>query len=273
MTDRAWSEDRVRQQTEHASPPRRSASPRPAPATLRPAQDPPTSPRRVVHTIVAQPSRDDWAHVRGLRHRARRRRRHWRCWCATASSRVVRSCCSLHGHPRTSATWHRVAPLLVAAGLSVVCADLPGYGRSRPAGTDPRPRPARQDGPRAAAARPRCRRSGTERFAVVGHDRGSYVAFRLALDHPDGGHPGRAARRHPDRRAPGTLRRAVRHRVVALVLLRAARGPGAGDQRRPAGLVRLRRRARWARRTRPSAAPRCRTPGSCAGCSRTTAPG
>jgi haloacetate dehalogenase len=26
---------------------------------------------------------------------------------------------------------------------------------------------------------------GVERFAVVGHDRGSYAAFRLALDHPD----------------------------------------------------------------------------------------
>ena len=28
-------------------------------------------------------------------------------------------------------------------------------------------------------------RLGHERFAVVGHDRGSYVAFRLAMDHPD----------------------------------------------------------------------------------------
>ena len=29
------------------------------------------------------------------------------------------------------------------------------------------------------------RRLGHERFAVVGHDRGSYVAMRAALDHPD----------------------------------------------------------------------------------------
>lgn len=36
----------------------------------------------------------------------------------------------LHGHPRTSSTWHRVAPLLRDRGLSVVCPDLPGYGRS-----------------------------------------------------------------------------------------------------------------------------------------------
>jgi haloacetate dehalogenase len=29
------------------------------------------------------------------------------------------------------------------------------------------------------------RHLGHERFAVVGHDRGSYVAFRLAMDHPE----------------------------------------------------------------------------------------
>ena len=34
----------------------------------------------------------------------------------------------LHGHPRTSATWHRVAPLLVDRGFTVVCPDLRGYG-------------------------------------------------------------------------------------------------------------------------------------------------
>ena len=36
----------------------------------------------------------------------------------------------LHGHPRTSATWHRVAPRLVERGFTVVCPDLRGYGRS-----------------------------------------------------------------------------------------------------------------------------------------------
>ena len=37
----------------------------------------------------------------------------------------------LHGHPRTSATWHRVAPLLVDRGFAVICPDLRCYGRSR----------------------------------------------------------------------------------------------------------------------------------------------
>ena len=36
----------------------------------------------------------------------------------------------IHGHPRTGATWHRVAPLLVAAGFGVVCPDMRGYGSS-----------------------------------------------------------------------------------------------------------------------------------------------
>ncbi|WP_433662618.1 alpha/beta fold hydrolase [Nocardia sp. CA-128927] len=91
----------------------------------------------------------------------------------------------LHGHPRTSATWHRVAPALVERGFTVVCADLRGYGRSR--------------GPQPAADHSaHCKRVvaqdmlevmsslGHTRFGLVGHDRGSYVALRLALDHPGG---------------------------------------------------------------------------------------
>jgi len=90
----------------------------------------------------------------------------------------------LHGHPRTSSTWHRVAPLLLEAGLAVVCPDLPGYGRSG------KPVPAEDHAPhskRASAGHvlAAMRALGHDRFAVVGHDRGSYVAMRLALDHPD----------------------------------------------------------------------------------------
>ncbi|MBJ7454207.1 MAG: alpha/beta hydrolase [Blastococcus sp.] len=90
----------------------------------------------------------------------------------------------LHGHPRTHTTWHRVAPLLVAAGHTVVCPDLRGYGRSSKPPTTPDHAPYSK---RALAGDvvALMRSLGHERFAVVGHDRGSYVALRTALDHPD----------------------------------------------------------------------------------------
>lgn len=90
----------------------------------------------------------------------------------------------LHGHPRTHATWHRVAPLLVAAGHRVVCPDLRGYGQSSKPATAPDHGPYSK---RAMAADIAALMShlGHERFAVAGHDRGSYVAMRLALDHVD----------------------------------------------------------------------------------------
>ena len=87
----------------------------------------------------------------------------------------------LHGHPRTHVTWHRVAPLL-AIDHTVVCLDLRGYGGSSkpPTTADHEPYSKR------AMARD-CvevmRTLGHERFAVAGHDRGCYVAFRLAMDH------------------------------------------------------------------------------------------
>ncbi|MFJ4484927.1 alpha/beta fold hydrolase [Streptomyces longwoodensis] len=89
----------------------------------------------------------------------------------------------LHGHPRTSATWHRVAPLLVERGFTVVCPDLRGYGRSR----GPAPTPDHSAHSKRAVAADVVavmRALGHERFALVGHDRGAAVAFRLVLDHP-----------------------------------------------------------------------------------------
>ena len=89
----------------------------------------------------------------------------------------------LHGHPRTHTTWHRVAPLL-AAQHTVVCPDLRGYGES----SKPTTTPDHEPYSKRAMARD-CielmRRLGHERFAVVGHDRGAYVATRTALDHSE----------------------------------------------------------------------------------------
>ncbi|MEU4775557.1 alpha/beta hydrolase [Micromonospora sp. NPDC023644] len=89
----------------------------------------------------------------------------------------------LHGHPRTHATWHRVAPLL-AREHTVICPDLRGYGGSSKPPSDP--------GHTAYAKRAMARdvvglldALGHDRAAVVGHDRGCYVAMRTALDHPD----------------------------------------------------------------------------------------
>ena len=88
----------------------------------------------------------------------------------------------LHGHPRTSATWHRVAPQLVERGFTVVCPDLRGYGRSR----GPAPTADHSGYSKRAVASDLVtvmHGLGHDRFALAGHDRGSAVAFRLALDH------------------------------------------------------------------------------------------
>jgi haloacetate dehalogenase len=89
----------------------------------------------------------------------------------------------LHGHPRTHTTWHRVAPLL-AGDYSVVCPDLRGYGRSsKPLATEDHVTYSKRA--MAGDCLRLMRELGYERFAVVGHDRGAYVAFRLAMDHPE----------------------------------------------------------------------------------------
>lgn len=89
----------------------------------------------------------------------------------------------IHGHPRTSATWHRVAPRLATAGFTVVCPDMRGYGRtSKPIVRDDH----RQQAKRAVAddLAQLMTELDFDQFAVIGHDRGGQVAFRLAMDHP-----------------------------------------------------------------------------------------
>jgi haloacetate dehalogenase len=88
----------------------------------------------------------------------------------------------LHGHPRTHATWHRVAADLARTN-TVVCPDLRGYGKSSkpPDGEDFAGYSKRA---MAGDIHALMRILGHDRFAAAGHDRGSYVASRLALDHP-----------------------------------------------------------------------------------------
>lgn len=89
----------------------------------------------------------------------------------------------LHGYPQTHAAWHRVAPEL-ARHFTVVLFDLRGYGAS--AVPDP------DDGHAVYSKRAMARDVvaamaglGHARFALLGHDRGARVAYRLALDSPE----------------------------------------------------------------------------------------
>jgi len=89
----------------------------------------------------------------------------------------------LHGYPQTHYCWRRVAPAL-AASRTVIAPDLRGYGGTR----------APRGGPDGAGYSKREMAAdlvsildvlGVERAAVIGHDRGGRVAYRMALDAPD----------------------------------------------------------------------------------------
>jgi haloacetate dehalogenase len=89
----------------------------------------------------------------------------------------------LHGYPQTHAIWHKLAPAL-AGRYTLVIPDLRGYGASSKPPTDDRHLPYAK---RAMALDmvEVMRALGFPRFAIVGHDRGARVTYRLALDHPD----------------------------------------------------------------------------------------
>ncbi|RFB88430.1 alpha/beta hydrolase [Rhizobium leguminosarum bv. trifolii] len=88
----------------------------------------------------------------------------------------------LHGHPRTHMTWGKVADLL-SPDYTVVCPDLPAFGCSyQPADAPDSVNSAKRA--KAHALVELMRRLGHESFCVVGHDRGSLTAFRMAMDHP-----------------------------------------------------------------------------------------
>jgi len=89
----------------------------------------------------------------------------------------------LHGHPRTHVTWHKVAPVL-AEQFTVVCPDLRGYGESSKPPTTPDHAPYSKRA-MAGDCAALMRALGHQQFGVAGHDRGTYVAQRLAMDRPD----------------------------------------------------------------------------------------
>ena len=89
----------------------------------------------------------------------------------------------LHGYPQTHLMWHTTAALL-SERYTVVVADFPGYGAS----FRPTPTPDHAAHSKRALALDLTEAMsalGHDAFAVVGHDRGGRVAYRMALDHPE----------------------------------------------------------------------------------------
>jgi haloacetate dehalogenase len=89
----------------------------------------------------------------------------------------------LHGFPQTHILWRKVAPDL-ARNYTLIMPDLRGYGDSGkpPAGEN------HVNYSKRSMARDQVEvmeKLGYRQFAIVSHDRGSRVAHRLTLDHPD----------------------------------------------------------------------------------------
>ncbi|KAJ7593847.1 putative epoxide hydrolase [Mycena floridula] len=96
----------------------------------------------------------------------------------------------LHGYPQNHTLYHRFAHELLKLGMlgswDVVIPDLPGYGKST--------KTPSADGSHFANSKRAIAAdlvflinelySETQRFVVVGHDRGARVAYRLAADYP-----------------------------------------------------------------------------------------
>ncbi len=88
----------------------------------------------------------------------------------------------LHGYPQSHVMWHKIAPRL-AELFTVVVPDLRGYGDSS------KPIDGENHGNYSKRAMALdqievMRTLGFDKFAVVGHDRGARVTWRLAVEHP-----------------------------------------------------------------------------------------
>jgi haloacetate dehalogenase len=89
----------------------------------------------------------------------------------------------IHGYPQTHAEWHKIASEL-AKRFTVVLVDLRGYGDSS--------KPAEGENHVNYSKRAMAldqvevmHALGYNRFAIVGHDRGARVAWRLAVEHAE----------------------------------------------------------------------------------------
>jgi haloacetate dehalogenase len=88
----------------------------------------------------------------------------------------------IHGYPQTHAEWHKIVPEL-AKRFTVVMVDLRGYGdSSKPADGDNHANYSKRA--MALDQVEVMHALGYDTFAVVGHDRGARVTWRLAVEHP-----------------------------------------------------------------------------------------
>ncbi|KAL4936175.1 Alpha/Beta hydrolase protein [Aspergillus oleicola] len=90
----------------------------------------------------------------------------------------------LHGFPQTHAEFHRLAPLLLPH-FTLILIDLRGYGSSSPVSqsTNGSGYTKRVMGQDCLSVMDQL--GYTDRFNVLGHDRGARVAYRLAFDSPE----------------------------------------------------------------------------------------
>jgi haloacetate dehalogenase len=89
----------------------------------------------------------------------------------------------IHGYPQTHVEWHKIAGRL-AEKFTVVMTDLRGYGdSSKPPDGDNHTNYSKRA--MALDQVDVMRQLGFGRFAVVGHDRGARVTWRMCVEHPD----------------------------------------------------------------------------------------
>jgi haloacetate dehalogenase len=87
----------------------------------------------------------------------------------------------LHGFGETNVAWRKIAPAL-AQRFNVVVMDLRGYGWSAAPDSEKGEAYAKRE--MAGDVVTVMEALGHVQFALVGHDRGARVGFRLAMDHP-----------------------------------------------------------------------------------------